>query len=72
MAVAERHQRTGIGSDLVRAALSLAREHDATRVRVATAAADTGNLRFYQRQGFRFAAVEREQRSLRAWGMRWA
>ena len=27
---------------------------------VATAAADVGNLRFYQRCGFRFAAVERD------------
>ena len=27
---------------------------------VATAAADVGNLRFYQRQGFRFRSVERD------------
>jgi len=27
---------------------------------VATAAADTGNLRFYQRLGFRFRSVERD------------
>ena len=27
---------------------------------VATAAADTGNLRFYQRLGFRFLSVERD------------
>ena len=27
---------------------------------VATAAADIGNLRFYQRQGFRFRSVERD------------
>jgi hypothetical protein len=27
---------------------------------VATAAADTGNLRFYQRQGFRMRAIERD------------
>lgn len=27
---------------------------------VATATADTGNLRFYQRQGFRFRSIERD------------
>ena len=27
---------------------------------VATAAADTGNLRFYQRCGFRFTSIERD------------
>jgi hypothetical protein len=27
---------------------------------VATGAADVGNLRFYQRQGFRFRSVERD------------
>ena len=29
-------------------------------LRVATGAADTGNLRFYQRQGFRLRAVQRD------------
>ena len=33
---------------------------DAGRVLVATAAADIGNLRFYQRQGFRMRAIERD------------
>ena len=33
---------------------------DAGRVLVATAAADIGNLRFYQRQGFRMRSVERD------------
>ncbi|HEU5309765.1 MAG TPA: GNAT family N-acetyltransferase [Acidimicrobiia bacterium] len=60
MAVVETHRRSGIGAQLVAAALDLARRRDATRVRVATATADTGNLRFYQRQGFRFTAVERD------------
>jgi hypothetical protein len=31
-----------------------------TTVLVATAAADIGNLRFYQRQGFRMRSVERD------------
>jgi hypothetical protein len=36
----------------------------------ATAAADTGNLRFYQRQGFRMRSIERDaftRRRLPAW-----
>ena len=31
-----------------------------TTILVATAAADIGNLRFYQRQGFRMRSVERD------------
>lgn len=60
MAIAEAVQRKGVGSRLiatVRAAL--AAEGVATLI-VATATADIGNLRFYQRQGFRFRAVERD------------
>lgn len=60
MAVAERLQGKGIGAqliDTVRAAL--AAEAVRTLI-VATATADIGNLRFYQRQGFRFRAVERD------------
>lgn len=60
MAVAESRQGTGIGSRLVRAAIEFARERAARRMLVATAAADTGNLRFYQRIGFRLLSVERD------------
>jgi hypothetical protein len=42
------------------AAISLAREERRATLVVATAAADVGNLRFYQRLGFRMRAVERD------------
>jgi GNAT superfamily N-acetyltransferase len=57
MAVAESHRGRGVGRALVAAAV------DRTRgevLRVATGAADTGNLRFYQRLGFRMLAIERD------------
>ena len=44
----------------VQAALTLLAGEAVTTVRVATAAADTANLRFYQRQGFRIRSVERD------------
>jgi len=60
MAVEERSQGKGIGSCLISAAIDATRAAGSTSLRVATAAADTGNLRFYQRQGFRFLSVERD------------
>ncbi len=60
MAVREAVQGRGVGSRLVRAALDLAAAEAAHEMVVATAAADIGNLRFYQRQGFRFRSVERD------------
>lgn len=60
LAVVERLRRTGIGRGLVRAVLDLARAEGLGSVVVATAAADIGNLRFYQRCGFRFEHVERD------------
>jgi predicted N-acetyltransferase YhbS len=60
MAVAPAHQGRGIGRALVRAAIDLARREGRTALVVATAAADTGNLRFYQRAGFRMRSVERD------------
>jgi GNAT superfamily N-acetyltransferase len=60
MAVVESRRGTGAGRELVAAALRRCRDRGASRLLVATAAADTGNLRFYQRQGFRLAAVERD------------
>jgi len=53
-------QRRGIGRALMEAALELARSEGRSRVVVATAAADAGNLRFYQRLGFRLRSVERD------------
>jgi GNAT superfamily N-acetyltransferase len=60
MAVAESRRGTGVGRALVHAALEHCRRNQATRLLVATAAADVGNLRFYQRQGFRMLRVERD------------
>src|SRR4051812_28445273 len=56
MAVVEQRQGQGIGRRLVEAAQAQSR----TRLVVATAAADIGNLRFYQRLGFRMSSVERD------------
>jgi predicted N-acetyltransferase YhbS len=60
MAVVERMRGTGIGRTLVETALASAAREGATRMLVATAAADIGNLRFYQRCGFRFASIEHD------------
>lgn len=60
MAVREDWQGGGIGARLVRAALVLLAAEGGTAMLVATAAADVGNLRFYQRQGFRMRSVERD------------
>ena len=58
MAVVEELRGTGVGRMLVDAALDASRAEGRTRMIVATAAADTGNLRFYQRCGFRMTWVE--------------
>jgi GNAT superfamily N-acetyltransferase len=60
MAVRQAHQRRGVGRVLVDAAIDHCRKHGVRRLIVATAAADIGNLRFYQRQGFRLLSVERD------------
>ena len=60
MAVREAARGRGVGRRLVEAALDLAAAGSAVEMVVATAAADVGNLRFYQRQGFRFRSVERD------------
>ncbi|HVU93410.1 MAG TPA: GNAT family N-acetyltransferase [Jatrophihabitans sp.] len=60
MAVRPEEQRRGVGRALVTAATRESRAGGYTRLLVATAAADVGNLRFYQRLGFRFLSVERD------------
>jgi ribosomal protein S18 acetylase RimI-like enzyme len=60
MAILPAHQRSGIGRALVEAAVRSARGTGRASLLVATAAADTGNLRFYQRCGFRMRAIERD------------
>ncbi len=60
MAVLEASQGHGIGGRLIRAALAVLAAEGMSTVRVAAAAADTTNLRFYQRQGFRMRSIERD------------
>ena len=60
MAVREARQGQGIGRRLIQAAVDLAAAEGVTTILVATATADIGNLRFYQRQGFRMRSVERD------------
>jgi GNAT superfamily N-acetyltransferase len=60
MAVDTGHRRRGIGRTLIEAAVDLARARGRRSIAVATAAADVGNLRFYQLAGFRMRTVERD------------
>jgi GNAT superfamily N-acetyltransferase len=60
LAVAPEVQGTGVGRALVVSARGRCRAEGWTRLLVSTAAADTGNLRFYQRVGFRMLSVERD------------
>lgn len=58
LAVLAEHQGAGVGRGLVEEAMQRSGRAGFTRMVVATAAADTGNLRFYQRVGFRMRRVE--------------
>jgi ribosomal protein S18 acetylase RimI-like enzyme len=58
MAVREDLRGRGMGRRLIQAARSLLAAEGVNQVRVATAAADLDNLRFYQRNGFRLRSVE--------------
>jgi GNAT superfamily N-acetyltransferase len=60
MAVLESQHRRGIGRALAEAAIALARGDGRSTLVVATGAADVGNLRFYQRLGFRMRSIERD------------
>lgn len=60
LAVADSHRQHGLGRRLVEAGLAHARDRGASRVLLATAAADTALLRFYQRIGFRMLRIERD------------
>jgi ribosomal protein S18 acetylase RimI-like enzyme len=60
IAVVEARRSQGLGRRLVEAGLAYARDHAATRVVIATGAADTYLLRFYQRIGFRMLRIERD------------
>jgi lactoylglutathione lyase len=60
MAVEPSFRGRGIGLGLIRAAVELVRAQRCSTLMVATAAADIGNLRFYQRAGFRIHSIERD------------
>jgi GNAT superfamily N-acetyltransferase len=60
MAVTEARQGPGIGRMLVEAAIARCRQRNGCKLIVSTAASDTGNLRFYQRQGFRMYRIVRD------------
>ena len=57
IAVVPEWQGNGVGRMLVQASSDRCREKGGRRLIVSTAAADIGNLRFYQRQGFRMYKV---------------
>jgi len=58
LAVTPRFRRQGVASALVRHAIDISRRNGWNELVVRTATADTGNLRFYQRPGFRCIAIE--------------
>jgi lactoylglutathione lyase len=60
MAVEAAHRGCGIGRALIDAAIDHTRVREGSILTVATAAADVGNLGFYQRTGFRMRRIERD------------
>jgi GNAT superfamily N-acetyltransferase len=58
--VIESRRGAGVGRALVEDAVQRCREHGARRLLVSTAAASVGDLRFYQRVGFRMLSIERD------------
>lgn len=60
LAVTPARQGEGLGRALVAAAITHCRERGGRRLIVSTATADIGNLRFYQRQGFRMSRIVRD------------
>ena len=60
MAVVSEQRGAGVGRALMHGAVERCRAEGWSSLAVATAAADIGNLRFYQRLGFRLRAVDRD------------
>jgi GNAT superfamily N-acetyltransferase len=60
LAVRRDRQGRGVGRLLIERAAAICREEGRATLLVATAAADTAVLRFYQRSGFRMLRVERD------------
>jgi GNAT superfamily N-acetyltransferase len=60
LAVVESWRGRGVGRALVQRALAECAGSGRSKMLVATGAADAGNLRFYQRLGFRMLRIERD------------
>lgn len=60
LAVIERERGHGVGRALVERAFEVTAADGAQRMTVSTATADVGNLRFYQRAGFRMLSIDRD------------
>lgn len=60
VAVIDSERGAGLGRRLVEAGVDHARSRGARVIEVATATADIGLLRFYQRLGFRMTRIERD------------
>lgn len=60
MAVIATRRRAGVGRALVEEAVRRCRQRGLRRLLVSTAAASVGDLRFYQRIGFRMLRIERD------------
>jgi ribosomal protein S18 acetylase RimI-like enzyme len=60
VAVAEAHQRKGVGKAMLEDVAAAERKRGTRRLLVGTTSADTGNLDFYQRCGYRLLSIERD------------
>lgn len=60
LAIVEDERGSGVGRLLIERAVHEAASDGYQRMLVSTAAASSGNLRFYQRCGFRMLAIERD------------
>jgi ribosomal protein S18 acetylase RimI-like enzyme len=59
VAIAESHQRKGLGKAMLADVRAAEAARGAARLLVGTSSADTGNLDFYQRCGYRLLSIER-------------
>jgi ribosomal protein S18 acetylase RimI-like enzyme len=60
VAIAESHQRKGFGKAMLADVRAAEAARGAARLLVGTSSADTGNLDFYQRCGYRLLSIERD------------
>ena len=60
VAIAESHQRKGLGRAMLADVREAEASRGAARLVVGTSCADTGNLDFYQRCGYRLLSIERD------------